>query len=67
MSVSPLWELAASASERENRDVRHALAVWVALIEMGAIAASTYVAFVAYHLIVWKGLRTLHIDECARD
>jgi Undecaprenyl-phosphate glucose phosphotransferase len=56
MSVSPLWELAASAPERENRDVRHALAVSVALIEMGAIAASTYVAFVAYHLIVWKAI-----------
>jgi Undecaprenyl-phosphate glucose phosphotransferase len=39
-----------------NRDARHALAALVALIEMAAVAASTYVAFAAYHLVVWGGL-----------
>jgi Undecaprenyl-phosphate glucose phosphotransferase len=40
----------------EGRDVRHPLAVLVALIEMSAIGTSTYVAFIAYHLTVWKAL-----------
>jgi hypothetical protein len=39
-----------------NRDARHALAALVALTEMAAVAASTYVAFAAYHLVVWGGL-----------
>ena len=55
MSVSTLSQPAASALDREHRDVRHALAVLVALIEMAAVAASTYLAFIAYHLIFWKG------------
>jgi len=45
------------ASENVNyRDARHALAALVALTEMAAVAASTYVAFVGYHMIVWRGL-----------
>ena len=56
MSQSSLWEASASASGREAHDVRQALAVLVALIEMGAIGASTYVAFVAYHRVVWNAL-----------
>jgi lipopolysaccharide/colanic/teichoic acid biosynthesis glycosyltransferase len=56
MSQSSLWESSASASGREAHDVRQALAVLVALIEMGAIGASTYVAFVAYHRVVWNTL-----------
>ena len=55
MSISTLSQPAASALDREHRDVRHALAVLVALIEMGAVAASTYLAFITYHLIFWKG------------
>jgi Undecaprenyl-phosphate glucose phosphotransferase len=47
----------AGASENvHNRDVRHALAALVALIEMAAVAGSTYVAFIGYHFIVWGGL-----------
>jgi Undecaprenyl-phosphate glucose phosphotransferase len=38
------------------RDGRHGLAGLVALTEMAAVAASTYLAFVGYHLIVWRGL-----------
>jgi Undecaprenyl-phosphate glucose phosphotransferase len=56
MSQSSLWESTPSASGREVRDVRHALAVLVALVEMGAIGISTYLAFGAYHLIVWNTL-----------
>jgi Undecaprenyl-phosphate glucose phosphotransferase len=56
MSQSSLWESSAGASGGEAHDVRQALAVLVALIEMGAIGASTYVAFVAYHRIVWNTL-----------
>jgi Undecaprenyl-phosphate glucose phosphotransferase len=51
--------LSGSAVASENiqyRDARHALAGLVAMIEMAAVAASTYVAFVGYHLTVWKGL-----------
>lgn len=48
---------AAGASENgQSRDIRHALAASVALIEMVAIGTSTYTAFIAYHLIVWGGL-----------
>jgi Undecaprenyl-phosphate glucose phosphotransferase len=55
-SESTLWEPAVSTSEEESRDVRQGLAVLVALIETGAIAASTYLAFIAYHLMVWGAL-----------
>jgi Undecaprenyl-phosphate glucose phosphotransferase len=51
--------LSGSAVASENiqyRDARHALAGLVALTEMAAVVASTYVAFVGYHLIVWKGV-----------
>jgi Undecaprenyl-phosphate glucose phosphotransferase len=40
----------------QSRDIRHALAASVALIEMAAIGTSTYAAFIAYHFIVWGGL-----------
>jgi hypothetical protein len=56
MSQSSLWESAATLRGMEGRDIRHPLAVLVALIEMVAIGTSTYVAFIAYHLIVWKAL-----------
>src|SRR5437016_12141635 len=47
----------ADASENvRNHDARHALAALVALTEMAAVAGSTYVAFIAYHFIVWGGL-----------
>lgn len=39
-----------------RREDRPALAMMIAGTEMAAIAASTYVAFVVYHLIVWGGL-----------
>jgi hypothetical protein len=49
---------AAGASENvQSRDIRHALAASVALIEMVAIGTSTYTAFIAYHLIVWGAAR----------
>src|SRR6266700_6162599 len=51
--------LSGSAVASENihyRDARHGLAGLVALTEMAAVAASTYVAFVGSHLIVWRGL-----------
>ena len=54
MSQSSFWESSASRSGGEAHDVRQALAVLVALIEMGAIGISTYVAFVAYHRVVWN-------------
>ena len=38
------------------RDVRQAVALCVALIEMTAVAISSYLAFVFYHLVVWGGL-----------
>jgi Undecaprenyl-phosphate glucose phosphotransferase len=56
MSQSSLWESSAGGSGREAHDVRQALAVLVALIEMGAIGISTYVAFIAYHRVVWNTL-----------
>ncbi len=56
MSESTLWERAARTSEKETRDVRHVLALLVALTEVAAIAASTYVAFIVYHLTVWGSL-----------
>jgi Undecaprenyl-phosphate glucose phosphotransferase len=49
--------VAASAEETgRGREGRPALAVMIAGTEMAAVAASTYVAFVAYHLVVWGGL-----------
>src|SRR5450631_1380591 len=51
--------LSGSAVASENiqyRDARHALAGLVAMTEMAAVVASTYVAFVGYHLIVWRGV-----------
>ena len=57
MLVSAFFGSAAGASENvHNRDIRHALAASVALVEMAAIGISTYAAFIAYHLIVWAGL-----------
>ena len=37
------------------RDVRNRLVAGVAITEMAAIALATYIAFVAYHQIVWAG------------
>jgi Undecaprenyl-phosphate glucose phosphotransferase len=57
MLESTFSRAVADASENlHNRDVRHALAALVALIEMAAVAGSTYVVFIAYHFIVWGGL-----------
>jgi Undecaprenyl-phosphate glucose phosphotransferase len=57
MLESTFSESVASTSENvTNRDVRHAIAALVAVTEMAAVAVSTYVAFAAYHLIVWGGL-----------
>jgi Undecaprenyl-phosphate glucose phosphotransferase len=39
-----------------RRDLRQALALTVALAEMAAIAISTYLAFLFYHLVVWGAL-----------
>ncbi|WP_291704987.1 exopolysaccharide biosynthesis polyprenyl glycosylphosphotransferase [Bradyrhizobium sp.] len=39
-----------------RREDRPALAMVIAGTEMAAVATSTYVAFLAYHLIVWGGL-----------
>jgi len=36
-----------------SREVRPALAVTIAACEIAAVAASTYFAFIIYHLIVW--------------
>jgi Undecaprenyl-phosphate glucose phosphotransferase len=55
MLESTLFRSVVDASEN-NRDVRHALAALVALIEMAAVAGSTYLAFIAYHFVVWGGL-----------
>jgi Undecaprenyl-phosphate glucose phosphotransferase len=47
---------AGTAQTAARSDLRQTLALAVALAEMAAIAISTYVAFLAYHLVVWSGL-----------
>lgn len=56
--VDHMWESSICqsvelASPNEESKVRHALALSVAFVEMGAVAASSYIAAVIYHLIVW--------------
>ena len=46
----------AAGARADLREVRQALALSVALIEMTAVAISSYLAFVLYHLAVWGGL-----------
>lgn len=46
----------AAGARADGRDIRQALALCVALIEMTAVGISSYVAFVLYHLVVWGGL-----------
>lgn len=56
MLESTLSRAEAASESIHYRDARHALAALVALTEMAAVAASTYVAFVGYHMIAWGGL-----------
>lgn len=57
MIESILSEATAGTSHTAVRsDARRALALAVALAEMAAIAISTYLAFLVYHLVVWSGL-----------
>ncbi len=56
MTASRLWEPTAGASVRDKVNVGNALAGLVALVETGGVAASTYIAFVTYHMIVWGAL-----------
>jgi Undecaprenyl-phosphate glucose phosphotransferase len=48
--------VASSKEIAQSHDDRPVLAAMVALTEMAAVAISTYLAFVAYHLTVWGGL-----------
>jgi Undecaprenyl-phosphate glucose phosphotransferase len=48
--------VASSKQIAQSHDDRPVLAAMVALTEMAAVAISTYLAFVAYHLTVWGGL-----------
>jgi Undecaprenyl-phosphate glucose phosphotransferase len=52
-----LYGTAANASqEARRREVRSAFAITIATSEMAAVAASTYLAFLIYHFVVWGGL-----------
>jgi Undecaprenyl-phosphate glucose phosphotransferase len=57
MLRSNFLEQAGSAQETaHSHDDRQVLAAMVALTEMAAVASSSYLAFVGYHLAVWAGL-----------
>src|SRR5437764_14867007 len=48
--------VASSKEITQSHDDRLVLAAMLALTEMAAVAVSTYLAFVVYHLTVWGGL-----------
>ncbi|MBI5260642.1 MAG: exopolysaccharide biosynthesis polyprenyl glycosylphosphotransferase [Bradyrhizobium sp.] len=48
--------MAGTPQTSARSDLRRALALGVAVAEMAAIAISTYLAFIVYHLVVWSAL-----------
>jgi len=50
------FSVAGSSKNVVQHDARHTLAISVAFVEIITVGVSTYLAFIAYHLIVWNGL-----------